>query len=115
MTEEKLYYTDPLAAAYMAREFGVNIIDADGDSCNHESIDWAMFIAMDFDQLYIHPDSYHIFEPQVGDLVTHEYYCPECSESLTTWGEAFSQQLDSGEYKIIQRNNKPFFWPEGGV
>lgn len=124
MKDKKLYYTDPLAAAYMAREFGVKlqgILNEKIVNIHQTNPDDAEFWTEGSEevepdgsesvnsylgkQFYIHPDSYHIFEPQVGDLLQNE-------------DGAFMQFLGaSGGLKIlyakvIQRNNKPFFTPE---
>jgi hypothetical protein len=64
----------------------------------------------------IHPDSYSFFEPQEGDVYTHEgmereYYGAEevCHEDLGV--EEFKVWF-ARECVIIQRNNLPFFMPK---
>lgn len=81
----KYYYTDPLAAAYMAREFGVAYVIKDFKWLDNACTCYNMR-RENADKYYIHPDDYHIFEPQSGDMMAVD--------------------------KVIQRNNKPFFWPE---
>ena len=145
----KLYYTDALAAAYMASEFGVIFtkeIKAGlwQSSLHHDSaIDYDIKITprrgRKIDKrlspykppFYIHPDSYHIFEPQVGDLVKINYgICnDEYDKSANDHYQVISlvrnkefQLARTPRYfsfnkmrRIIQRNNKPFFWPEEEV
>ncbi len=119
---KKLYYTDPLAAAYMAREFGVKYENCTFDTkitsfreiskglIKGREIDW-------FDRYYIHPDSYHIFEPQGIDLIeviTPENYPHHALQVHLMYyrGRGYRAIQDNESVKIIQRNNKPFFWPE---
>lgn len=137
----KLYYTDHLKAAWMAREFGVFILTGsqhcqhfehtprtDG-SCGYDRkcVNWVdehtkdeiliLDDLSDKDKLYIHPDSYHIFEPQVGDVYIATYKADagngdfieeEIIEKLP-----FEKRLKwSYDIKILQRDNKAFFEPE---
>ena len=86
----KLYYDDPLAAAYMAREFGVEF---EGD--NYQSLTESCYMANSKPKempFIVRPNSLHVFEPMEGDLFFN------CSKEK--------------KRKIIQRNNKPFFWPK---
>lgn len=107
----KKFYTDPLAAAYMHREFDVDY--ALSDPFNTEVMNYASLedrIKRDCCKpVYIHPDSYHIFEPQVGDMViaSDSTWC-----AITVCDHGYADMAKRKEYKIIQRNNKPFFWPE---
>lgn len=63
----KLYYTDPLKAAWMAREFGVELQEITPASIKN-IIDFELINPNETGQWYIHPDSYSIFQPKVGDL-----------------------------------------------
>ena len=113
MIMEKLYYTDPLASAYMAREFGVELINEDG----HKYYVRNIITMHNLGKLYIHPDSYHIFEPQVGDVFSTTRADATSVEFVMSDIRAteFKHLIITQGAKIIQRNNKPFFWPEGGV
>ncbi len=100
----KLYYTDELttglyACAYMAEEFDVEFeyVNSDGDKKNHY-------------RAYIHPDSYHIFKPQVGDLL-ESYYEPSCIEYNIYDGDEAWLNVRS-YWKVILRDGKQFFTPE---
>lgn len=116
----KMYYTDPLKASWMAREFGVKFFDGglpdeDGDfyeigvlGCLDEAmrLTWnKIYLTKPF--VYTHPDSMHIFEPKVGDVVLtgdNDYM------EITYDVASFSAR--HGFRTIIQRDNKAFFWPE---
>lgn len=62
-------YTDPLAAAWMAKQFGMRFCDRTGFSVSADPSMWYMadrhHIA---GSLYVHPDSLHLLEPQQDDL-----------------------------------------------
>lgn len=101
--ELKLYYTDPLEAVYMASEFGVKFTNR--IALYYEYKD-QVFVDQWRNQgpYYIHPDSYHIFEPRAEDFVSYD-------DGI--YAEFYSKkQWDLYGHKIIQRNSKPFFMPE---
>ena len=110
-SRNKLYYTDPLKAAWMAREFGVVIEQARCKS----SIEWEQdfYKSICYDAMlrhdktyYIHPDSYHVFEPVEGDMVG--YY-----DLDGLFAGKIIGKFGTFKYKtIIQRNNTAFFHPE---
>lgn len=63
--------------------------------------------------LYIHPDSHHTFEPQVGDLKrVWQNRKMEQPEDYIYISDGGSLHPHAYKFEIIQRNNKPFFWPE---
>ncbi|HEU5377327.1 MAG TPA: hypothetical protein VFV38_18005 [Ktedonobacteraceae bacterium] len=135
----KLFYTDQLAALIMARDFFVNVglTAADyeavfGDN-RHDLIGEDSLIILYPHKLvelissgytgcslYVLSSSYPCFRPQVGDLLlgrfpggdlhyylyVEEYY-PGHGLQINTL-----KLLDFEVQKIIQRNGKPFFWPE---
>jgi len=111
-----MYYDDPLAAAYMAREFGVEYYTYPDGSDKDDPINCDEFkdhgvCLSDNSTFYIHPDSLHIFNPRRGDLV---YYHPIDLHELWCWSEWEPSDIhksfsDIGD--IIQRNDKPFFMP----
>jgi len=128
----RYYYNDALKAAWMAREFGVKFQWPSGDKLYDYGSDWRNFTA---NFLYIHPDSLHILEPQVGDLwrviaknsgrADTDRNPPDVIYHITDthfWrvGKELSPKL-GGEgklrarykfCKIIQRNGAAFFMPE---
>ena len=103
----KLYYTDPLKAAWMTREFGVKVqmlIYLDDGTCLSDVLSIPsildFYMRMPTIKLYIHPDSYGIFEPQKRDRVV--------GRMLWRYDKGYYLDKDS---KIIQRDDKAFFMP----
>ena len=133
------YYDDALQAAYMAREFGVKWSSVGDDTYMKiymrlsRELNFTMSIHHDEtkDFAIVHPDSYHIFEPQVGDLVIERGNIREHDRIGTVSRITKDKQLsavadyhDDEDYKgtlvhmifhkkaeIIQRDGKPFFTP----
>ena len=141
--EKKLYYTDPLAAAYMAREFGVKFTTTQkqrvkrGVPARYTHIKKKVELSNPWSiacssyknkKLFIHPDSYYIFEAQLDDIeqATDCVINPEMCINKVVEDEVphkmypysvihqtpANLMLKEGVGQIIQRNNKPFFWPE---
>lgn len=113
----KYFYTDPLKAVYMAREFNVGTYLAGQEDCllpcgQLETL--ALIVLEKYDHLpkwkyFIHPDCHEMLKPQVGDLLKtvyahHDEYWMyrEERQLLTRYNKA----------EIIQRNGKVFFSPE---
>ncbi|WP_020472343.1 hypothetical protein [Zavarzinella formosa] len=126
------FYTDPLAAAWMAKHFGMAYaVDGlvDGESIAAPRLFASKHIFEDKIHLhvsdavgrryYIHPDSLHLLEPHKHDLVDFVWIHP-CGESfhemtlLHTGFESFCEEstCDYDSHRIIQRNGKAFIWPE---
>ena len=96
----KYYYDCPIEAAYMAKNFGVKLrlelIDAETGIIDLQQFpisSWHTLTSLFgttglSPYFYITPDSLHIFEPQVGDI------------------------LDDDDTLILLRNNKPFITPK---
>lgn len=124
----KLYYNDPLVAAYMAREFGVKSrIHAYGDESCLEfkySNDWSDIVELwiceeQADERGIHPDSCHIFEPidgdewRVGDWIY--LYCDgdnNCNYNPDTCMNKEEFEESDKPKELIVRDGKQFFTPE---
>jgi hypothetical protein len=67
------FYTDPLAAAWMAKHFGIEFRYWRWNDLSFQFTPVnARAVELDSSKLYIHPDSLHLLEPQVGD----EYLLP---------------------------------------
>lgn len=108
----KLYYTDGLDAAIMARDFGVQFKSARGQDLYFDG-------GADFRILrdtgiyggefyYIHPDSIDIFKLQVNDLALYDN-----SLKVILIDEVDIEHYKGRDiFKIIQRNGKSFFNPE---
>lgn len=125
----RYFYKDPLAAAWMMKHFGVTyyVPDVHGFASVTE-IEDLQLQALD-KKFYIHPDSLHLLEPQVGDAIE-----PSSSVmGIYKIGNAImvdrtinaiphiaymdlktvmSIEKKWGKNKIIQRNGIPFMWPE---
>lgn len=109
-----MYYDDAIQAAYMQREFGVQLraISKSGAVCGVISFD-AVSLKPDGYTYHIHPDNQAIFEPQKGDL----WAMPSPYSSFYISTEADMSILNKEVYKdgrIIQRQGKPFFMPKEG-
>lgn len=114
----KLYYDDPLAATWMAREFGVEYTRDHKHThlLNPPKIYAdASFLGKIYltvkgacgEKATIHPDSLHIFEPQEGDAMLRP-----SGEPFISTGRRVIAAIHGNV--IIQRNGKPFFWPKEG-
>lgn len=114
---KRAFYTDPLAAAWMAKNFGMKftsgvnstLISVD-DLLMGEALGWRLKKDSD-DWVYIHSDSLHLLEPIINDVL------------WTVKDGFFDVQricdvYDKPKYntwklhKIIERNGIPFMWPE---
>ena len=110
--EKRYYYTDPLAAAWMARHFGMAFERSDGDlllDFDDMADDLAIHIASDLwdGKYFVHPDSLHLLEPLEADLYATVH---GCGWLAITPGESWKKQCYP--FRIIQRDGKPFHWPE---
>lgn len=122
----KLYYTDALQAAYMAREFEVRVSilnpyyeEDNGQDPFKWSNNWLLIIEAGQDGFEkgegeIHPDDYHIFEVQERDVM-----CTVRPDSTSVEvvmsdirAEEFILLVKTQGAKIIQRQGKQFFTPE---
>ena len=127
----KHFYKDPLAAAWMAKHFGMEffvrykrfdgIVESSkftfSNIIKYTTDKWPQTWVNGF---YIRPDSLHILEPEVGDDLqfpdydqVKRYTDEECviNEHYRTrdWEATASHY---GQPKIIQRNGIAFMWPE---
>ncbi len=104
------YYDDPLAAAWMAKYFGMNF-DATDDGYS-----WKDYHLLTAERFYIHPDSMHLLEPKSDDLVLHNNKVGYIPSILSQLGSPVgTPPLDFAKYKdakIIQRNGIAFHWPK---
>ncbi|MCG8394226.1 MAG: hypothetical protein MI745_14200 [Pseudomonadales bacterium] len=130
----KYYYTDPLKAAYMAREFGVVFTTELGGAPvgnNAIAIIGFDYLTIMYDAMYIttmtqtdkmtvHSGSHHIFEPVAGDEAT--MYHPQKGMRKVVFDGAHwclaniipDTPIEEGfvltDYD--KRDNKQFFMPE---
>lgn len=133
----KLYYTDPLAAAIMARDFGVELYSNHTDEQMDEydksepqrSFRWfdscltdgwmhdvemvsdaIRFIEDASDKIYVYPDNYDIFQPKVGDK-DEDGFRFEGGAWVRFEMNGTKRILMANESYTAKRNNKPFFTP----
>ena len=130
------YYTDPLQAAIMSQEFGVEYIK--DNLCDEEAMRyWRINVLTSFTpnkaqlkltnkhntKICIHPDSYDIFKPRVGDLIAETnkrlgfILGIESDEEgrvdiMMDWDDKKDYTVDIEIENIIQRDGKPFFTPK---
>ena len=127
--KKKYYYTCPIQALYMNKEFGVNFSEAHG--ANHadkffqinetQLCDFATKAIEDFrgiEQIYVAPESEHIFEPKEGDLgqmkAVGARFIVKYNESSKEWKEwhCGGYYSDKNGSDIIMRDGKQFFNPK---
>jgi hypothetical protein len=124
-TRSRHFYTDPLAAAWMAKHFGMefeNTSEWDGEfdlgffevSPYGDEISSGIDVGIK-DKYFIHPDSLHLLDPKAGDLVdgirigtVFEVNGNELSVDV----HGGDWEMDADRVTILQRDGKPFFWPE---
>lgn len=113
----RYYYTDALAAAWMAREFGVEFAIPSYEIWFGTSIETMRELCRycHDDYFYLTPDSEKILEPQEGDIKTIEH-APPMARTRDDFKESLAETLGITQpsiiTKVIQREGKPFFWPE---
>lgn len=128
----KLYYTDPLKAAWMARGFGVKYGIKYNDRLVWDCVtgggddSWRPMAYIDVvddikegslkEAYYIHPDSLAVFEPKEGDMGIDSTGRP-CEIFLNNWKlvDGLAEEYGSRPCPpviIDKRNGKAFFAPE---
>lgn len=117
----RLYYDDLIAGTYMAREFGVEYTLAEYEEpvCKIRFDSSIQNIGIQGPTvLYVHPDSYSIFEPMVGDKDEDGW---AYNDKIEAWERLSYVDEDYGEIwnardpkdcQTARRNNSPFFWPK---
>jgi len=115
---ERLYFTCPIKALYMMKEFGVGFILEDeeklrsflgvGLSEEKETFEEKLRIKSKY---FIAKESEHIFEPKKGD--EGRWVRPIGAHYANHNGEQWvSAGIEPNPPKIIMRDNKQFFMPE---
>ncbi|MFO0906837.1 MAG: hypothetical protein U0835_00455 [Isosphaeraceae bacterium] len=122
--DKRYFYTDPLAAAWMGKHFGMVFFTPEDDDYQEEVYGWESVAgAFDFDgaeRVYVHPDSVLLLEPQDGDwleIKDADYHLGSCLTSVwhghsKALGLPQDHQYRGKEFRIIQRDGKAFMWPE---
>ena len=116
---KRYFYTDPLAAAWMAKQFGMRVVHpyvaASGnpemwDSDTH-SFEGFVSEFPGGSRLYLHPDSLPLLEPQIGDRDEDGFIYAAQGD----WRRADSTGCSirsAGICRTAKRNGIPFMWPE---
>jgi hypothetical protein len=111
---KRYFYTDPLAAAWMAKHFGMRhgFIDAAG-----EFNEFVVPISGDDDKwrtqgesIYVHSDSLHLLEPQVGDVFVSDRGLGKIM--VPAAARRCSDQIKGDNAKIVTRRGRAFMWPD---
>ena len=109
----KYYYTCPIKAAYMAKEFGIIIGMIVGSSeiirC---SKDWENVVNYRCGNMYVAPESKHIFEPEAGDIFSYKMFGKVATYILPENQDGKEWVKEANEIQIIMRAGKQFFMPE---
>ena len=129
----KLYYEEALKILWMHLKYQVRFTDGKGRE--YQPFDWDCFMEEIYDEqvfntysnpgkVYVHLDSYKVFEPQVGDLVKARWsdtkFWYGCIKEITkgqyplvTWGPYDAFHVKKRDIlEIKQRDGKHFFIPE---
>lgn len=135
------FYTDPLAAAWMAKHHKINIFTASNAAVEKPIYIECDFAAEDIERVammanlspsryYIHTDSVSLLEPKADDLLEIVKHIKTASNEgdVTVFARCYRANAeeadplivyDNGSFlevykdaKIIQRNGIAFMWPE---
>jgi len=132
----KKYYKCPLQAAYMNKEFGVEYQYGGLPYTKQGGEYGCLFVSysaeseevkekfVKAEKINIHPDSYHIFDTQLHDIVewdgimfgtvigeNKEEDIIGVQHGVNDDGGCDVYTLELDEVKIVQRDDKPFFTP----
>ena len=115
----KLFYTDPLIAGYMAREFGIRFDLYKGGTLVIKGDVWSVEGECTF---YVDPDQHQLFKVIDGDVVEFKgVSVPDLRPldySLVSEGDVYANEQhwsvdkEIHNVKIIMRDGKHFFMPE---
>jgi hypothetical protein len=113
----RYFYTDPLAAAWMAKHFGMKFneglptVEFSSDPVGRNMT--AVLVTVDdlFPRFHVHPDSLHLLKPRVGDSTSDGTVDENMGELQVHHIYEYYSEID-GDTRIIQRDGKPFHWPE---
>lgn len=120
----RYFYTDPLAAAWMAKHHGMKF---EGGDSYISAIEAAHTMdVLERIPFYIHPDSVSLLKPKIGDHIYrhHNYYCVLSVAEHKGLQSTFAFQNQTMPIKtvlgwkhpenthIVLRKHVPFHWPE---
>lgn len=103
-SQYRYFYTDPLAAAWMAKHFGMRFHNANNGAEITEQAVMRHAATGNECRIHIRPDSLHLLEPLIGDRMQYKDHAPY----VFNGGQNIGGILDP----IIQRDGKPFHFPE---
>lgn len=130
------FYTDPLAAAWMAKHFGMRFLhEGTSNECDILALIAAGVFRSQSIDLSVHPESLYLLEPRAGDKVSYSFGVgPHAGEAwdevkgiiapndegypYTGNGELYVLVDGCDEFplsrlkELFQRDGKPFHWPE---
>jgi hypothetical protein len=104
----RYFYSDPLAAVWMAKHFRMKLA-AGGFCLMPESVDaflQRLGSGVNGERYVDHPDSAPLLDPRPGDLVEDDIRSKV--RVLTPAHFPYKAAL----HRIVQRNGRPFHWPE---
>jgi hypothetical protein len=120
--EPQLYYSCPIEAAYMNKNFHVQFLNTI-PILLEDAISF-YYTPNTYDKYYVLRESFHIFNPQNGDIITgnegpamvhmEKTYYPIGTKEANITQILISSAIylcEKGDIKIIQRNNKAFITP----
>lgn len=134
---KRFYYTDPLAAAWMAKHYNMQFADMLGSRLAFVTTSRGChFVSLEFDdneevqaelydgKYYVHPDSLPLLGHKIGDtvhkdksffLIVDFEYGKDGKHSIGGGQKTIRgiyREKDPSKYIIIHRNNTPFINPE---
>ena len=122
----RYFYKDPLAAAWMAKHFGMKLLKYWHDFYDPNKV---YYSEIDFEEILreasrsinelclVHSDSLQLLHPRLGDVLYSRIGGGVSVEEILSDERA----LQTGPHiiqrggRIIQRDGKPFFWPKREV
>ena len=118
----RYYFTCPIKALYMMKEFGVKFECKDANGEFYDFQEWFLNsnniseLSLELENfpisIYVKKESEHIFEPKDDDLILHS--SPDSDDdAYKLWkSDIGSVWLKKYFSKTIMRDNKQFFMPE---
>mgnify|MGYP003335726184 CR=1 FL=1 len=123
MTKKQYYYTCPIKALYMMKEFGVRVYvkleNKDSEIINFYTFKdyFNMKSLLSYCKIYVAQKSNHIFQPKNGDLAEKLYHFYEFNGKK--WREVGTDSESNITYPkskyanyIVMRCDRPFFSPK---
>jgi hypothetical protein len=131
MTQKQYFYTDPLAAAWMAKHFGMEFLDEETNPDLPYKVTYDLMIEggdlyRPLRQYIIHTGSMHLLEARIGDVWQETTHA-----GVVTAGVVLAvdrnvitvrvPERHNGKHHfccptslglVIQRDGLPFFWPD---